>query len=104
LHKHELLLELLRVHNSDGGKIAAICAAPTILGKLGILSDKIAVCYPTLETQLNAAHMGQNSTVTDANITTSKGPATSFDFALELLRIIKGDPEVAKVADAMLVK
>lgn len=100
---HELLLELLRMHNADGGKIAAICAAPTVLGMLGLLSGKTAVCYPAMENQLFAAKIGQTSTVTDGNITTSKGPATSVDFALELLRIIKGDSKAAMVAEGMLV-
>ncbi|MCL1842598.1 MAG: DJ-1/PfpI family protein [Defluviitaleaceae bacterium] len=101
--KHELLLELLRIHNHECGRIAAICAAPTVLGHIGILSDKIAVCYPSLESQLHAAEIGQVSTITDGNITTSKGPGTSFDFALELVRIIKGDAEAARVAEGMLL-
>jgi len=101
--KHELLLELLRMHNSDGGHIAAICGAPTILGMLGLLSDKTAVCYPSVEGQLNAAKIGQCSTVTDGNITTSKAAATTLDFALELLRIIKGDMKAAKVAEEILI-
>jgi len=99
---HELLLELLRIHNSKGYRIAAICAAPTIFGMLGFLSDKTAVCYPSLESQLNAAKISQAPTFTDGNITTSKGPATSIGFALELVRIIKGEPEAAGVAEAIL--
>ncbi|MCL1844693.1 MAG: DJ-1/PfpI family protein [Defluviitaleaceae bacterium] len=102
--KHELFLELLRQHNEAGGKIAAICAAPTVLGGLGILDERVAVCYPALKDDLRAAHFGQASTVTDENITTSKGPATSIDFALEILRIVKGDREAAEVAEGMLVR
>jgi 4-methyl-5(b-hydroxyethyl)-thiazole monophosphate biosynthesis len=98
---HDGLLELLKSHHSKGGKIAAICAAPTVLGMLGILADKTAVCYPTLEAQLNAAHIGKGTTVSDGNITTSKCPATSIEFGLELLRIIKGGSEAAKIADGM---
>ncbi|MCL2356442.1 MAG: DJ-1/PfpI family protein [Defluviitaleaceae bacterium] len=102
--KHELLLELLRLHNATGGKIAAICAAPTVLGMLGFLADKVAVCYPALKDSLKAAEFGQRAVVTDGNITTSKGPATSAEFAFEILRIIKGDREVAKVAEGMLAE
>jgi len=103
LFKHEILLELLRLHNSDGGKIAAICAAPTVLGELGILKDKTAVCYPAVEANLKAKKIGDTSTVTDGNITTSKSAGTTIDFALELVRIIKGTPEAAEVAAGMLV-
>lgn len=102
LRKHELLMELLETHNADGGKIAAICAAPTILSDIGLLADKTAVCYPTMESQLQAAGISEATTVTDGNITTSRGPATSIEFGLEILRIIKGDSEAAKVKDAML--
>ncbi|MCL1864118.1 MAG: DJ-1/PfpI family protein [Defluviitaleaceae bacterium] len=102
LKKHELLLEMLRNHYAHGGKFAAICAAPTVFGELGFLKDKTAVCYPTMEGRLQAAHIGITTTVTDENITTSKGPGTSIEFALELVRIIKGGSEAAKVADGML--
>jgi len=99
---HEILLELLRIHNSKGYRLAAICAAPTIFGMLGFLSDKTATCYPTMESELNAAKISQDAVVTDGNITTSRGPATSIEFALELVRIIKGDPEANEVASAIL--
>jgi len=87
---HNGLLLLLRVHHSKGGKIGAICAAPTVLGMLGILADKLAVCYPTCEGELGAAKIAPATTITDGNITTSKSPASSTEFALELLRVIKG--------------
>jgi len=99
---HEPLLELLKKHNANGNKLAAICAAPTIFGMLGFLSEKTAVCYPSKEEQLHAAKISQAAVITDGNITTSKGAATSADFALELVRIIKGDPKAASVASAML--
>jgi 4-methyl-5(b-hydroxyethyl)-thiazole monophosphate biosynthesis len=102
LKEHELLLELLRLHYNDGGKIAAICSAPTVLGMLGFLADKTAVCFPSVEGQLEAANIGETSTVTFGEITTSKGPATTIEFAMELVRILKGGSEAAKVADAML--
>lgn len=100
--KHERLIEVLKIHNSQGGRIAAICAAPTVLGELGFLSDKTAVCYPGMEAQLKAEKIGQSVTVTDGSITTSKSAGTTFSFALELLRILKGDQEVANVAESNL--
>jgi len=96
---HAGLLELLKNHHSQCGKTAAICAAPTVLGMLGFLADKTAVCYPTLESQLGAAKISEGTTVTDGNITTSKCPATSIEFGLEILRIIKGSAD--KIAEGM---
>jgi 4-methyl-5(b-hydroxyethyl)-thiazole monophosphate biosynthesis len=91
------------MHHAEGWPIAAICAAPTILGKIGILQDKTAVCYPAMEGQLYAKEIGTCATVTDGNIITSKAAGTTFDFALQLLRTIKGDSEAAKVAEEMLI-
>ena len=101
--KHEILLELLRIHHSKGYPLAAICAAPTIFGMLGLLKDKAAVCYPTLESELGAREISPLTTITDGNITTSRSPGTSIEFALEIVRTIKGSPEAAKVAEGLLV-
>jgi 4-methyl-5(b-hydroxyethyl)-thiazole monophosphate biosynthesis len=104
--QHEIFLELLKMHNASGGHIAAICAAPTVPGQLGLLKDKLAVCYPSpmLLGLLDAKEVPQLGTVTDGNITTSRGVATALDFALELMRIIHGDAgKAAEVADGMLM-
>jgi 4-methyl-5(b-hydroxyethyl)-thiazole monophosphate biosynthesis len=103
LQKHEILHELLRMHQSDGGRIAAICAAPTVLGALGILADKTAVCYPSRKSDLQSARHGETSTVTDGSITTSKAAGTTFDFALELVRLLKGSTVAGQVAEALLL-
>ena len=100
--KHKPLMELLRRHNAANGRIAAICAAPVVLGELGILHDKTAVCYPALEGKLRAARLGETPTVTEGNITTSKAAGTTMHFALELVRILKGEEEATKVAASML--
>ncbi|MCL2223351.1 MAG: DJ-1/PfpI family protein [Defluviitaleaceae bacterium] len=100
--EHEPLLELLRTHNAHNRPLAAICAAPTIFGMLGFLSDKTAACYPSCEPQLNAAKISKDPTVTDRNITTSKGVGTSINFALELLRLLKGNDEATRIADMIL--
>jgi len=97
---HELLHELLRMHNGDGGRIAAICAAPTVLDALGLLKNKTAVCYPTLD--MYSPKPGKSNVVTDGNITTSKGPATTIEFALELVRLLKGMEKAAEVSTALL--
>jgi 4-methyl-5(b-hydroxyethyl)-thiazole monophosphate biosynthesis len=104
--KHEIFLELLKMHYADGGHIGAICAAPTVLGQLGLLRDKQAVCYPSpmLLGLLDAKEVPELGTVTDGNITTSRGVATALDFALELMRIVHGDlTTAAKVAEGMLM-
>ncbi|MCL2387961.1 MAG: DJ-1/PfpI family protein [Defluviitaleaceae bacterium] len=100
--KHEAFLNLLKAHNALGKKIAAICGAPTILGDMGILANKTAVCYPALESELKAAKIGSTPTVTDGNIITSKAAGTTIDFALEIVRNIKGGTEAAKVSESII--
>jgi len=103
LKNNEYLKEMLKLHDKDGGKIAAICAAPTILGGLGLLNSKEAVCYPGMENELNALKISESSTITDGNITTSRSPGSTFEFALELVKIIKGKTEAAKVAEFLVL-
>lgn len=65
--------------------IAAICAAPIILGAKGILKGKRAVCYPGCEEQLVGAEISTSAVVQDGNIITSKGPGTAAEFGLYLV-------------------
>ncbi|MCR5371365.1 MAG: DJ-1/PfpI family protein [Clostridium sp.] len=90
--------------NRKGKRIAAICAAPMVLGKLGILKDKRATCYPGCEDQLNGAKYTGASVVTDQNITTSRGLGFVFDFGLELVRLLADPMAAANVSDKILYK
>lgn len=88
------LTEKLLAHDAKGGRIAAICAAPTVLGSLGLLKGKHAVCYPGMEDGLIGAVKGTDRAVTDGNITTSRGVGTAIELGLELVRILV-DPETS---------
>lgn len=101
--KHEGLLDLVRHYDREGKKLAAICAAPAVFGKAGILQGRRAVCYPGMESWLTGATIGENIVETDGHITTSKGPATTIFFALKLLEILRGKETAQKVGDAFLV-
>lgn len=101
--KHEGLLDLVRRYDREGKKLAAICAAPAVFGKAGILQGRRAVCYPGMESWLTGAVIGEDIVETDGHITTSKGPATAVFFALKLLEILQGKEAAQKVGDAFLV-
>ena len=88
-------------HCANGGHLAAICAAPTVLDKWGLLEGKTAVCYPSLE--LKNAKTGTNPVEVDGNIITSKGPATSMAFALEILRVLRGQEKADEVSRQLLL-
>ena len=73
------LIDMLKAHNEAGGRIAAICAAPSVLGKLGFLKGKRATAFPGFEDMLEGAEVAPKTdrVVTDGNITTSRGMGTS---------------------------
>ena len=66
--------------------MAAICAAPMILGKRGLLQGKHAVCYPGFEKDLLGAVIEQRGVVTDQAIITAKGAGYATEFSLALIR------------------
>ena len=97
------LLKLLEKHHAEGGRIAAICAAPSALGILGILEGKNATCYPGFEDQLKGAKFKAVPVVTDGNITTSRGMGTSILLGLELVKLLKDEETSNKLAEAIMM-
>ena len=91
--------ELLRRHNAADKPIAAICAAPAVLGKLGILEGKQATCYPGFEPALGESYVG-GLVVESKNIITAKGPGLSSDFAFCLIEKLCGADVADEVYDA----
>ncbi len=102
LDAHEGLKKQLAVF-AVAKKVAAVCAAPRVLGKLGLLNGKKAVCYPGNEDYLQGAEVLQIPAVTDGNITTGRGAGPIFDFAFEVVKVLKGEELAKEVADKMLV-
>ena len=92
---------LLLSHNAKGGRIGAICAAPMVLGSLGLLRGKRATCYPGFESQLEGATYTAELVTEDSNITTGEGPAAAFPFAYELLSQLKDADTANQVATGM---
>ena len=98
------LVALLKKAYEEKIKLAAICAAPMILGKLGFLDGKSAVCYPGFESELKGAFIPDLRVVTDGEITTYKGPGTALEFAFELVKILKDEKIAEKLKGGMLAK
>ncbi len=82
-------------------RVAAICAAPWILGELKITEGTEVICYPGFEDKLKGAVISTKSTVTDKNVTTSKAAGTAMDFALEIIKVLKGDDVALKVKNSI---
>ena len=84
--------------------VAAICAAPTLLGKWGLLEGKQAVCYPGMEEGLVGARAWRDravSVVVDGRIITGRAAGSAIDFGLALAEALKGPDEAGKVRDAI---
>ncbi len=78
--------------------VAAICAAPTILAELGLLEDNSAAVHPDFAHSMANAKVLDRSVVTEKSIITGQGLGTSFDFALELIRLLNGTESADKIA------
>ena len=98
LIEHKCLCDLLVKHNLEGKQLAAICAAPAVLGQLGILENKQATCYPGFEHYLGESHVG-GLVVESHNVITAKGPGLSSDFAFCLIEKIVGSEVADQVYD-----
>lgn len=82
--------------------VAAICAAPSILGDLGLLVGRQATCFPDFESHLPAGTLtGRRTVVVDGNIITASGMGQALPFALAVLGDIAGEQAVAKVRDSI---
>ena len=73
LRDNPQVIELVRSTHSAGGKLAAICAAPIVLGSAGVLQGRQATCYPGFEDGLVGAECSLERVVVDGNLTTSRG-------------------------------
>lgn len=102
LAAHRGLCDKIREFDRDKKPIGAICAAPMVLGKLGILKGKKATIYPGMEEYLGGASHGQGKVVTDGNIITSMGPGTAMDFALALVEKLCGRSEAEKLREDLI--
>ncbi len=102
LYASEPLKKLLTAHNDKKGIIAAICAGPTIPGRMGLLKGVKATCYPGCEEDLNGAVISQDDVVADQNFITSRGPGTALEFSFKLLEMIKGREVKDKISKGML--
>lgn len=92
----------LSIALKEDAYIAAICAAPMILGKRGLLKGRDATCYPGFEKYLEGAAYYEASVVVDGNFITSNGMGGALDFALQLTALLKGDAQSEKLADDIM--
>ena len=92
----------LRVAARKNAYIAAICAAPFVLGKRGLLAGKEAICYPGFEKELAGARISEKKVVRDGKIITAAGMGVALEFGLALVAALKGEEVAESVRRAVL--
>lgn len=102
LQSHEGVRRAVKQFCEEGKYVGAICAAPSILGNMGLLKGKRAACYPTVEEQLQGAVLMTSPVVQDGNIITSRGMGTAMDFGLKLVEVLTDKLKADEVAESII--
>ena len=99
---HTFTDKVINAVTKNGGRLAAICAAPLVLGRRRLLEGRHATCYPGFEGELLGATISENSVVTDGNITTAKGMGVALEFAKELVRLTVNEEKAKEISAAIM--
>ncbi len=102
LGKSQAVQDALTYCSGQKRLIAAICAAPSVLGARGLLSGKTATCYPGFEPQLTGCNAVAAPVCQDGNIITGRGPGAAMDFALHLVAVLCGKAKAEQLAQGMV--
>ena len=102
LGESEAVKKALMLMNEAGKIVAAICAAPGVLGKHGLLEGKNACSYPEHEVNLRGANVSRAPVVVDGNIVTSRGLGTAMEFAFQLLELLESKEKADEIKEAII--
>lgn len=101
LYKSEALRGIIKNAYEAGKYICAICAAPIILGRLGLLNGKNACCFPGFEEELKGARVLPDKVCADGTVITAKGAGAAHLFAFKILELIKDSGTANRIKSAM---
>jgi 4-methyl-5(b-hydroxyethyl)-thiazole monophosphate biosynthesis len=95
LGRSNTVLKAIQSFDRQGKTIGAICAAPSVLAKAGILHERRATIYPGMEGEIPRPRTSR--VVTDGHVITSQGPGTAIEFSLKLVEALAGKPRADRV-------
>jgi len=101
LAANKMVTDTVSAFAKAGKKVAAICAAPSVLASLGLLDGRRATAHAAFQDKLAGATVFDEEVVVDGNITTSYGLGGAIPFALELVRQLAGESEAARIQNAI---
>ena len=96
-------LEAVRFAHENGKFVAAICAGPTVLAKLGITDGLDAVCYPGCEEEMGSAHVVTAPCVRSGKVITGTSAGCAIPFALELIAALKDPAEAERIRNQIVM-
>ena len=98
----EAAMNAVKAAYEHGKFVTAICAAPTILAKLGITDGRHATVYPGMESDMGTAIMENTNAIRDGKVLTGRAPGAALDFGYLLLETLKGTEVMEKVRGGMV--
>ena len=98
------VVKLVKELNYKGKLVAAICAAPIVLEKAGVIENKSATSYPGFDEQMNSCNYSEERVIRDNNIITGRGPGVALEFALQIVSYLQGENKKEELKEAMLAK
>lgn len=96
LRDDERVIKAVQYFNDNDKYIGAICAAPIVLKKAGIIKGKKVTSYPGFEDELEGAEYLQDKVVKDGKLITARGPAITMDFAYSIVEMLGYDSSQLK--------
>lgn len=102
LEEHEGVRKVLKDYYVKEKYLAAICAAPSIFGKLGFLEGRKAVSYPSKESELFGAEVGKEPVAVSDFIITSRGLGTAIEFALTLISVLLDSETAERISESIV--
>ena len=104
LNEHDGLKKQIKAFADEDKPLGAICAAPMVLGELGLLEGKKAVCYPGFEKHLKGATIVMEPTLQSGNLIMGRGAGVAIKFALKIVEFLEDKKLADKLAESMLVE
>jgi 4-methyl-5(b-hydroxyethyl)-thiazole monophosphate biosynthesis len=101
LEKSPIVTACVRYCAENGLPVAAICAAPSILGHMGLLKGKRAVCFPGFEGELDGANCAGEAVCVDPPFITAKGAGVAVEFALRIISYLSGEALAQKIGKSI---
>jgi len=102
LGEDERVLKLVREMNLSGKYLTAICGAPSVLSKAGVIEGKKVTIHPGVKDQLVTGNYVDQRVVVDGQVVTSQGPGTAMEFSLKLVELFSGRAKMEEVKEDIL--